>query len=87
MATLNITSLNLLNDGFKKNDRLKLFIDEVKKLNPDIIALQEVDLANSVDKFIMNSLESYYSRVSSRPNHWHQKEGLMLLSKYKIINH
>lgn len=84
---MRILTLNLLNDDFKKVERLKLFIDEIHRLNPDFIALQEVDLTQDIVSKLSLNLNNYFYRVCSRPDHLHQKEGLVIFSKYAILGH
>lgn len=86
MHQFSVLTVNLLNDDYKKAERVQLFIEQVNELDPDIIALQEVDLEQGVDKAILKSFKNYDFIVSSRTDHLHQKEGLMILSRFKILD-
>ncbi len=85
MSHLKVVTINLLNDDFKKAERIKLLIEQLKIYNPDIIALQEVDLDSKIDKFIIDRFRGYSHFISSRPGRLHHKEGLLFLSKPKIL--
>jgi endonuclease/exonuclease/phosphatase family metal-dependent hydrolase len=88
MSKLSVLSLNLNITPLigKIYARLNFFCNQVQKLNPDIILLQEL-FGKKPKKFVIRNLKkSGYLYHPEKLNNW-RKGGLFYLSKFKIQNH
>ncbi len=83
---LKIVSLNLLIDLRFWEKRKLLVLDELKRLKPDIIALQEVSLFKMNGQWLADQLGGY--RVYLCPKTGvNPHEGLAILSKLSAVHH
>lgn len=82
---LKVVTLNLLNDPTYWPRRAPLIVDELKSLQPDLIALQEVSLPDNTAQWIADRLEGYSVHVT--PKSGGRREGLAILSRLPVESH
>ena len=78
-----IATINLLNDPWKRQERLKLFVAEVKRLKPDVILLQEVSLSARVPEHLAKALPEYHLSLCPRHGRLAGSEAEAVLSSQK----
>lgn len=59
MPNLILVTLNLLDDERRRWERLDLAVSEIKRLRPDVVLLQEVNLVAGVEKKLAKLLPDY----------------------------
>lgn len=66
MAKLRVVTLNLLQDDWLRAERTALAVAEIKRLKPDVLMLQEVDIDAGVHKIFKQALPGYHMRICRR---------------------
>src|SRR5512135_1961979 len=81
---LKVVTLNLLNDPTYWLLRAPLIVAELKTLQPDLIALQEVALPDNTAQWIADHLEGYSVYLTPKSGQHGQREGLAILSRLPV---
>lgn len=84
---LKVVTLNLLNDPTYWPLRAPLIVDELKALQPDLIALQEVALPDNTAQWIADQLGGYSLHLTPKSGGLGRREGLAILSRLPIEAH
>ena len=84
---LNVVTLNLLNDLSRWSERAPLIVDELRRLQPDLIALQEVVLPGNTAQWIADELDGYSVHLSPKTGRLRDREGLAILSRLPVQSH
>ena len=84
---LRVVTLNLLNDLTYWSLRAPLIIDELKALQPDLIALQEVVLPDNTAQWIASQLKDYSLHLTPKTGGRGRREGLAILSRLPVEAH
>jgi endonuclease/exonuclease/phosphatase family metal-dependent hydrolase len=66
VSKLRIVTLNLLQDDWLRHERIELAIAEIKRLKPDVLMLQEVDISGGVHKIFKQNLPGYHVSTCRR---------------------
>ncbi len=83
-SIVTVATLNLLNDLRYWDERAPLIIDELRALQPDLIALQEVALPDNNARWIAEHLDGYQLLTRTKTGRLHTHEGLAILSRLPI---
>jgi endonuclease/exonuclease/phosphatase family metal-dependent hydrolase len=86
-SNLRVVTLNLLNDLTHWRLRAPLIVDELKALQPELIALQEVVLPNNTAQSIADRLEDYSLHLTPKTGGRGRREGLAILSRLPVEAH
>ncbi len=84
---LTVATLNLLNDLAVWHDRGPLIVEELRKLQPDLIALQEVVLPANNAQWIAEQLDGYTLHLSPKTGRRGCCEALAILSRLPVEAH
>jgi endonuclease/exonuclease/phosphatase family metal-dependent hydrolase len=84
MAELTVVSLNLLNDLTFWDLRAPLIVAELRRLNPDVIALQEVALPLNNAQWLAEQLGGYTVHLQPKTGARREHEALALLSRLPV---
>jgi maltose 6'-phosphate phosphatase len=92
MKEMTLATLNMWNDDNQRQERFLSLVDEVKKLSPDLLALQEVpaflDESTPVTEAMRDELPEYnfcFHPYSQSPSFNNRSEGLALLYKGELL--
>ncbi len=87
MNKLSIATLNVWNKNFEWNKRLPLILSELRRINPDIIALQEVlkDKSSNTSDLISEGLGGYTSFFYPEVEGSEKSSGVAILCKMTPI--
>lgn len=85
-ATFTVATLNLLNDLTYWDRRGPLIVDELRRLKPDLIALQEVVFPQNTAQWINDRLEGYALFIGPKTGRRGAREGLAVLSRLPVID-
>jgi endonuclease/exonuclease/phosphatase family metal-dependent hydrolase len=81
---LKVVTLNLLNDPTYWPLRAPLIVAELKALQPDLIALQEVALPDNTARWIADQLGGYSVYLTPKSGQHGRREGLAILSRLPV---
>jgi endonuclease/exonuclease/phosphatase family metal-dependent hydrolase len=84
LSNLKIVTLNILNDLSRWPERRTVLTEQLAKLQPDLIALQEVSLPSNNAKWLAQQLGGYQAHICPHANHKGQREGLAILSRLPV---
>ena len=87
MSALVLVSLNLLNDLTFWDLRALLIVAELRRLNPDVIALQEVALPLNNARWLADQLGEYTVQLQPKTGARREHEALALLSRLPVTPH
>ena len=83
--SVSVATLNLFRDLNRWDERKGLIVDEFKRLQPDLIALQEVALAINNAHWLAEQLGGYSVHVQAKTGKKHSKtEAIAILSRLPI---
>ncbi|HEX5394951.1 MAG TPA: endonuclease/exonuclease/phosphatase family protein, partial [Candidatus Saccharimonadales bacterium] len=82
MPALRILTLNLLQDDWLRRERTDLALEEIKRLKPDVLMLQEVDISGGVHKIFNRALPGYNMLICRRSG-IDSSYGSAVFTKYK----
>ena len=86
-STLTLASLNLLDDLTIWDQRGPLVVRELERLQPDIIALQEVRLSINNAQWIADQLGGYEVLLCPKTGELGRRDALALLSRLPVKEH
>lgn len=84
---LKVVTLNLLNDLRDWPKRGPLIVDELRRLQPDLIALQEVTLPVNTAAWLAERLDGYSVHVCPKTGRLRHEEALAILSRLPVDAH
>lgn len=84
---LNVVTLNLLNDLRHWHQRGPLIVDELRALQPDLIALQEVVLPVNTAEWLARRLDGYDVHLCPKTGRLRHEEALAILSRLPVEAH
>lgn len=84
---LSIVTLNLLNDLTYWTERAPLILAELSRLQPDLIALQEISLPTNTAAWLADRLEGYSAHICPKKGRLGRLEGLAILSRLPVDEH
>ena len=84
---LSIATLNLLNDLTFWPERAPLIIAELRRLQPDLVALQEINIPSDNAAWITAQLDGYSLHICPKKGRLGQREGLAILSRLPVETH
>ncbi len=82
-----IATLNLLNDLTYWSDRAPLIVAELSRLEPDLVALQEINLPSNNAAWLAAQLSGYSVHVCPKKGELGRIEGLAILSRLPVEEH
>ena len=84
-AHLSVVTLNILNDLRRWDERKDMIVAELRQMQPDLIALQEVKLPLNNGQWIAAQLGGYSVHLTPKDGKKHsQEEGLAILSRVPV---
>jgi endonuclease/exonuclease/phosphatase family metal-dependent hydrolase len=86
-SSLSVATLNILNDLAGWPVRAPLIVEELRALQPDLIALQEVALPDNNAQWIADQLGGYSVHLSPKTGRKRQSEALAILSRLPVEAH
>lgn len=86
-TTFTVATLNLLNDLTYWDQRGPLIVAELRRLQPDLIALQEVVFPQNTAQWISDRLSGYSVLIGPKVGRRGAHEGLAVLSRLPVIDH
>lgn len=86
-ATLTLISLNLLDDLTLWEQRGPLIVRELQRLQPDVIAFQEVRMSINNAQWIADQLGGYELRLCPKTGEYGRHDALAILSRAPIESH
>jgi endonuclease/exonuclease/phosphatase family metal-dependent hydrolase len=86
-AAITVASLNLLNDLTYWSQRGPLVVAELQRLQPDLVALQEVSLPFNNAEWLAERLQGYTVHLSRKLGGRALIEGLAILSRLPVHDH
>lgn len=86
-STLSLASLNLLDDLTLWDQRGPLIVRELQRLQPDVIAFQEVRMSINNAQWIADQLGGYEVRLCPKTGEYGRHDALALLSRIPIASH
>lgn len=86
-ASITVATLNLLNDLTQWPDRAPLVVDELRRLQPDLIALQEVALPANNAQWLADQVGGYSIYLSPKAGKHGRREALAILSRLPVESH
>lgn len=86
MSSVNVLSINILNDLDWWQQRRDLLVDGIAELQPDMVALQEVSLPLDNAAWLADHLGFKYRFLATKISPMDDKEGIAILSRYPILN-
>jgi len=86
MEHLGIVTFNLLNKPSRWEERRSLIAGELGELKPDVVALQEVSLANNSAHWLAEQLGGYSIHMSPMTGRFSDKQGIAILSRLPIVD-
>jgi endonuclease/exonuclease/phosphatase family metal-dependent hydrolase len=85
MSNVSVVTLNLLNDLRRWDERKDLIVSELRHMQPDLIALQEVKLPVNNGQWIAEQLGGYSVHLTPKDGKKHsQEEALAILSRLPV---
>jgi endonuclease/exonuclease/phosphatase family metal-dependent hydrolase len=84
MAAFKLVTFNLLNKPSRWHERRKLIVRELRALQPDLIALQEVSLPHNNAQWLADQLGGYKVYTSPKAGPLGAREGLAVLSRLPV---
>jgi endonuclease/exonuclease/phosphatase family metal-dependent hydrolase len=84
---LTVATLNILNDASTWQARRQLIVPELRKLAPDLIALQEVALPENNAQWIADQLGGYAVYLCPKTGRKSEHEALAILSRLPVRDH
>ena len=82
---ISVVTLNILNDLRRWDERKDMLVNELRHLQPDLIALQEVKLPLNNGQWIAEQLGGYSVHLTPKHGKKHSKEeGLAILSRLPV---
>jgi len=84
MAAFKLVTFNLLNKPSRWHERRKLIVRELRALQPDLIALQEVSLPHNNAQWLADQLGGYKVYTSPKAGALGAREGLAVLSRLPV---
>jgi endonuclease/exonuclease/phosphatase family metal-dependent hydrolase len=84
---LSIVTLNLLNDLTYWTERAPLVLAELSRLQPDLIALQEISLPTNTVAWLADRLKGYSVHICPKKGRLGRLEGLAILSRLPVEEH
>lgn len=84
MSLVKVLSINILNDLRWWRQRSRLLVNGIAKLQPDLVALQEVSLPLNNSEWLADQLGFEYSYLSPKTPPNDQMEGIAILSRFPI---
>jgi len=82
-----VATLNILNDLTHWPERAQLIVKELRALQPDLIALQEVALPANNARWIADRVGDYTVYLSPKAGQRGRREGLAILSRLPVEAH
>ncbi len=79
-----LVTFNLLNKPSRWQDRRELVLAELRALNPDVIALQEVSLPHNNARWLAEQLGGYTAHISPKTGALAEREAVALLSRLPV---
>lgn len=86
-VAVTVASLNLLNDLTYWSKRGPLVLDELRRLQPDLVALQEVSLPFNNAQWLAEQLDGYTVYLNRKMGGRALIEGLAILSRLPVHDH
>ncbi len=83
-STFTLVTFNLLNKPSRWHERRHLVVEGLRKLNPDVIALQEVSLPHNNAKWIADELGGYEVHTSPKTGSLSEHEAVVTLSRLPV---
>lgn len=83
---IRVVTLNILVDLTKWDQRGQLIVDEVRRLNPDVIAFQEVVLPGNSAQWVADRLEGYKVYTTPNAGMMGENEALAILTHLDVLN-
>lgn len=84
MSQISIVTFNLLNKPSRWKQRHTLIVDELNRLHPDLIALQEVALPANNAQWLADRLGCYSVHMASKTGLLQGQEGIAILSRLPV---
>jgi endonuclease/exonuclease/phosphatase family metal-dependent hydrolase len=85
MKAVSVVTLNLLNDLRRWDERKDMIVSELRHMQPDLIALQEVKLPVNNGQWIAEQLGGYSVHLTPKDGKKHSKqEALAILSRLPV---
>jgi endonuclease/exonuclease/phosphatase family metal-dependent hydrolase len=84
---LKIVTLNLLNDLRYWDERSPLILAVLRRLSPDVIALQEVSAPHNNAAWLAHQLQGYTILLAPKNRHHARIEGLAILTRLPVEEH
>lgn len=86
MSSVNIVTVNLLVDLSHWNARRDLLVDGLSALNPDLVALQEVQLPHNPASWLAEKLGMPHLYLSPKTGFEATREGIAILSRHPFTD-
>jgi endonuclease/exonuclease/phosphatase family metal-dependent hydrolase len=86
-STLSLVSLNLLDDLTLWEQREPLVVHELERLQPDVIAFQEVRMSNNNARTIADKLGGYEVFLCPKTGERGRRDALAILSRLPVREH
>ncbi len=83
---LRVVTLNTLVDLSDWDLRGQVIVDSIRKLQPDLVAFQEVVLPINTAQWVADQLDGYQVYLTSNAGMMGEKEALAVLSRLQVLN-